>query len=334
MDNTATTTGAPLTRRQAREIERRTGVRPVARIGGSIDETGRIERNEITALVSVLPTSLVERLSETSSAPTADIPSAFDGRALTVRAARPASLVAARRRRAVGGFAAAASAAALASAGVAGLGAQADVTAAHEANLVTAAHAADASTVDALDSAAPEQTSDTAVAAPVVVDETNSSVVALGANLVQSAAAEAPAPVVAASPSTKAPSGSGGGGGGSITVASGPLQQMILDAAKAQIGSAPQDCTDLVQNALAAAGIGQRRDSGGGDLGIESFLRYGYKISVDEAQPGDLLVLPGTHIAVYAGGGQAVHGGWNGDADNTVLAGLHYSYAYAIRVTG
>jgi peptidoglycan DL-endopeptidase CwlO len=88
----------------------------------------------------------------------------------------------------------------------------------------------------------------------------------------------------------------------------------ILAAAYAQLG-VQQDCTMLVTNSLAAAGInfhGWPAD----------YLTLGQTVSAAEARPGDLVYYPDggmgePHIAVYAGNGQAVHGGWNGST--TVL---------------
>ncbi|KAM9863077.1 NlpC/P60 family protein [Leucobacter sp. BZR 635] len=90
----------------------------------------------------------------------------------------------------------------------------------------------------------------------------------------------------------------------------------LVAAALAQVGVS-QDCTDLVQNALAGIGLVERRDAGGYDHGVNDFSRYGatvsYEHGVTALAPGDILVWPGNpHVAVYAGGGQAVHGGWSG----------------------
>lgn len=97
----------------------------------------------------------------------------------------------------------------------------------------------------------------------------------------------------------------------------------IVGEALAQLGVA-QDCTDLVQNALAGAGITTRRDQGGYDHGVGDFGGYGASVGYDHGTtalaPGDLLVYGGAHVAVYIGNGQAVHGGWDGFT--TVVAGL------------
>ncbi|KUF06276.1 NlpC/P60 family protein [Leucobacter sp. G161] len=98
----------------------------------------------------------------------------------------------------------------------------------------------------------------------------------------------------------------------------------LVAAALAQVG-VNQDCTDLVQNALAAIGQSERRDAGGYDHGVNDFFRYGasvdYVHGTTALAPGDLLMWPGApHVAIYIGGGQAVHGGWTGGT--TVVAGL------------
>lgn len=108
----------------------------------------------------------------------------------------------------------------------------------------------------------------------------------------------------------------------------------IVNGALAQLGWS-QDCTDLAQNALAAAGYVTSRLDGGPDLGVGSFASFGtvYAFDANALAPGDLLVWPNApHVAVYVGGGQAVHGGWG---NSTVLAGLqnHSAYPeYVVRV--
>lgn len=110
--------------------------------------------------------------------------------------------------------------------------------------------------------------------------------------------------------------------------------QGIANAALAQLGWA-QDCTDLAQNALAAVGLTTSRENGGYDMGVGSFAAFGtvYGFDANALAPGDILVWPNApHVAIYVGGGQAVHGGWS---NNTVLAGLqnHGAYPdYVVRV--
>jgi cell wall-associated NlpC family hydrolase len=86
----------------------------------------------------------------------------------------------------------------------------------------------------------------------------------------------------------------------------------VLAGAYAQLGW-NQDCTDLVQNALAAAGMTTSRLDGGYDMGITDFRRFGTPVASGNYAPGDILIWPGQHVAIYAGNGQAVHGGWGGN---------------------
>lgn len=97
------------------------------------------------------------------------------------------------------------------------------------------------------------------------------------------AAAPAPAPVAA-----PAPAGHGG----------------LAGAALAQLG-VQQDCTRMVENALAAIGLPV------GDLGPAQFLSVGTIVG-GAPQAGDILVYGNSHVAIALGNGQAVHGGFNG----------------------
>ncbi|MDP9983412.1 cell wall-associated NlpC family hydrolase [Pseudarthrobacter oxydans] len=92
------------------------------------------------------------------------------------------------------------------------------------------------------------------------------------------------------------------------TVASG-MGATIAAAAYAQLGVG-QDCTALATNSLAAAGINYHGWPAG-------YLSLGRTVSASAALPGDLAYYANggsglAHIAVYVGGGKAVHGGWNG----------------------
>jgi cell wall-associated NlpC family hydrolase len=112
---------------------------------------------------------------------------------------------------------------------------------------------------------------------------------------VQQAAAVKPAPVAPA-PVRQAPAASKGA--------------IIAAAALSQIG-AVQDCTRLATRSLAAAGISYHGWPAG-------YLALGPQVSAAAAVPGDLLYYRNggggvPHIAVYIGGGMAVHGGWNGN---------------------
>ncbi len=78
-------------------------------------------------------------------------------------------------------------------------------------------------------------------------------------------------------------------------------REAILNAAYAQIG-VNQDCTMLVTNSLRAVGINHHS------------APEGYAVLGDwtnDPQPGDIIIYSG-HVAIYAGPGKAVHGGWNG----------------------
>ena len=97
-------------------------------------------------------------------------------------------------------------------------------------------------------------------------------------------------------------------------VASSNKGAAIYQAALAQLGTF-QDCTMLVTNALKAVGINFHDWPAG-------YMSLGTVVPASQAQPGDLVYYAngGTglaHIAVYAGNGQAVHGGWLGN--QTVL---------------
>lgn len=110
----------------------------------------------------------------------------------------------------------------------------------------------------------------------------------------------------------------------SIAPAPGNGSAGLLWAARAQLGIA-QDCTAMVENALRALGYGV------GDLGPMGFAGYGYQVSPDQAQPGDIM-MRGGHVAIYAGNGVAVHGGFNGSTVETSIDGSPYNYAIIIRL--
>ena len=97
----------------------------------------------------------------------------------------------------------------------------------------------------------------------------------------------------------------------------------VANAALAQIGEI-QTCTQLVADALAAAGIPY--------TGMGNLFNLGPTISGSQATPGDIIYYSNggvgiAHVAVYIGGGQAVHGGWNGN--QTVVAGVNLPGASA-----
>lgn len=111
-------------------------------------------------------------------------------------------------------------------------------------------------------------------------------------------------------------------------VPAGQGAEGIVAAALAQVG-VNQDCTDLVQNSLAAVGLIARRDQGGFDLGtgIWQYDRFGARVSLDALAPGDVLVYgnagSGAHVAIYIGNGQAVHGGYSG---TTKISGIESNH--------
>ena len=93
-------------------------------------------------------------------------------------------------------------------------------------------------------------------------------------------------------------------------VASSNKAAAIYQAAMAQLGRI-QDCTMLVTNSLKAVGINFHDWPAG-------YMSLGTVVPASQAQPGDLVYyanggLGFAHIAVYAGNGQAIHGGWNGN---------------------
>lgn len=115
-------------------------------------------------------------------------------------------------------------------------------------------------------------------------------------------------------------------------IPAGEGSQGLLNAAFAQLGIS-QDCTDMVQNALAALGKTQRRDAGGYDHGVYDFVRYGTQVSPAEAQPGDIMIRPG-HVGIYAGNGGGVHGGYLGSTvyDKPGYVSNPSTYSIIIRV--
>ena len=89
----------------------------------------------------------------------------------------------------------------------------------------------------------------------------------------------------------------------------GDVNSIIVSAAMSQIG-VNQDCTSLVSNALAAAGIHYH----GWPEGYATLGSW-----TNNPVPGDIIIYSG-HVAIYLGNGQAVHGGWLGN--QTVVASV------------
>lgn len=95
----------------------------------------------------------------------------------------------------------------------------------------------------------------------------------------------------------------------------------LLASAYSQIGIT-QDCTRMVENALASIGIIS------GDLAPAQFFRFGAVVGTPE--PGDILISAG-HVGIYAGNGQMISGGFNGS--QTVLHPVSYVGGFsAVRV--
>ena len=122
------------------------------------------------------------------------------------------------------------------------------------------------------------------------------------------AAAQTPAPAAPAKAATPAPKAETKPA--ATTAPSGSKNAAIYQAALAQVGRY-QDCTMLVTNALKSVGINYHDWPAG-------YMKLGTQVSASQAQAGDLVYYAngGTglaHIAVYAGNGQAVHGGWLGN---------------------
>lgn len=121
----------------------------------------------------------------------------------------------------------------------------------------------------------------------------------------------APSPVQAAPVATPAPAAATGSGNGAA----------LLGAAYAQIGIT-QDCTRMVENALASIGIIS------GDLAPAQFFKFGTVVGTPA--PGDIIISAG-HVGIYAGNGQMISGGFNGN--QTVLHPISYVGGYsAVRV--
>ena len=155
------------------------------------------------------------------------------------------------------------------------------------------------------------QTTATTVAKASVTQTTSAQTVVKVEQPVKPAAAPAPkaeekpaaAPAAPAVTKTAAPAAT-------TQVASSNKGAAIYQAAMAQLGRI-QDCTMLVTNSLKAVGINFHDWPAG-------YMSLGTVVPASQAQPGDLVYyanggLGFAHIAVYAGNGQAIHGGWNGN---------------------
>ena len=108
-------------------------------------------------------------------------------------------------------------------------------------------------------------------------------------------------PAAQSSSSSSSRSSSSRSYGGSSSSGYSANGNTVLSAAYSQLGVG-QDCTSLVSNSLAAAGIYFHGWP-------QQYASLGSWTS--NPVPGDIVIYD-THVAIYAGGGTAVHGGWNG----------------------
>ena len=194
-----------------------------------------------------------------------------------------------------------------------GMGRQAAVIAAASGLVLTSGIAANAADTNVQRESASASNLEVGVSAPATISAASTIAISYEkpaetttpAPGVEAPKVEAPAPadqpaaaITVAAATPKAP------------VAASSKGQAILSAAYAQLG-VMQDCTMLVTNSLAAVGINFHDWPAG-------YLSLGQTVSAAEAQPGDLIYYADggagvAHIAVYAGNGQAVHGGYNGN---------------------
>ena len=138
----------------------------------------------------------------------------------------------------------------------------------------------------------------TKVLSAKTVKAPESAVVLRGTKAKETPAAQSPNSSSNSSSSRSSSSRSYGGSSSSGYSANG---NTVLSAAYSQIGVG-QDCTSLVSNSLAAAGIYFHGWP-------QQYASLGSWTS--NPVPGDIVIYD-THVAIYAGGGTAVHGGWNG----------------------
>ena len=164
--------------------------------------------------------------------------------------------------------------------------------------------AAPAAQTKAVTTAAPKTETKAAAQTPAPAAQTKAATPAPKAET--KAATQTPAPAA----QTKAAAPAAQTKPAATTTPSGSKNAAIYQAALAQVGRY-QDCTMLVTNALKSVGINYHDWPAG-------YMKLGTQVSASQAQAGDLVYYAngGTglaHIAVYAGNGQAVHGGWLGN---------------------
>ncbi len=135
----------------------------------------------------------------------------------------------------------------------------------------------------------------------------------------QRAAAQPAAPAARSNAGTAAASSSSAAAAAPAPAAAsaGASGSVIANAALAQVGVS-QDCVQLVRRSIAAAGLPYS--------GKSNLFNLGPTIPMSQASPGDVIYYANggqgiSHVAIYIGGGRAVHGGWSGF--NTVVAGVN-----------
>ena len=184
------------------------------------------------------------------------------------------------------------------------------------------------------------ETKAAATPAPAAKVETKAAATPAPATKVETKAAATPAPAAVAQETPKVTQTVAKTAAPAVTQAAAPAATAttqvassskgaaIYQAALAQLGKY-QDCTMLVTNALKAVGINFHDWPAG-------YMSIGTVVPASQAQPGDLIYYANggmglAHIAVYAGNGQAVHGGWNGNQTVLNVANLGSGPVY-IRV--
>jgi cell wall-associated NlpC family hydrolase len=201
-----------------------------------------------------------------------------------------------------------------------GMGRQAAVIAAASGLVLTSGIAANAAETNVQRDSAAASNLEVEAAAPATISAAST----IAISYEKPAVTTTPAPVVVPEPVVEAPAAKPVAAiNVAAAVSAGPVAasskgQAILSAAYAQLG-VNQDCTMLVTNSLAAVGIHFHDWPKG-------YLSLGRTVSAAEAQPGDLIYYADggagvAHVAVYAGNGQAVHGGFNG---NQTVVGSAY----------
>lgn len=202
-----------------------------------------------------------------------------------------------------------------------GMGRQAAVIAAASGLVLTSGIAANAADTNVQRESASASNLEVEVSAPAIISAASTIAISYEKPAVTTTPApvvEVPEPEVEAPEAPEAPAAPAAQPAAAIKVAAAakaPVAasskgQAILSAAYAQLG-VMQDCTMLVTNSLAAVGINFHDWPAG-------YLSLGQTVSAAEAQPGDLIYYADggagvAHVAVYAGNGQAVHGGYNGN---------------------